>query len=319
MENQIAKVEEKVAGLDNYTDAQIALIKRTVAKGATNDELVMFVHTANKTGLDPFLKEIYFIKHGNGAVVMMTGRDGFLKIAHKSGKFRGMNSGCVRKNDEFEVDYGEDTEVVHKIKTLDPAERGAITGAWAEVFKEGNDKPVVVVVEWGTYNKKQNTWASHPDAMIIKVAESIALKKCFGTSGLVSVEEMGFDAKKDEENTDKDYSIWNAMLKKVDELIKKGDLDKALNIVNREMEENKNLDDIGKGILKEYIALIEDGKPLGSAKPLDEDKTPEKPPQEAPEAIDGKVEEQVEQVEGEEITVEACEEMMDETEKPNKT
>ena len=43
-----------------YTREQIETIKNTVANGATDSELQMFMHVAQTYGLDPFLKEIYY-------------------------------------------------------------------------------------------------------------------------------------------------------------------------------------------------------------------------------------------------------------------
>ena len=45
-----------------WSEEQVALVKRTVAKDATNDELKMFLHLSGKYNLDPFAKEIWFLK-----------------------------------------------------------------------------------------------------------------------------------------------------------------------------------------------------------------------------------------------------------------
>ena len=44
----------------SWTREEINTIKRTVARGATDDELVMFLHLAKTYGLDPFAKDIWW-------------------------------------------------------------------------------------------------------------------------------------------------------------------------------------------------------------------------------------------------------------------
>ena len=65
------------------------LLLNTVAKGATEAEFQMFLEFCKSTGLNPFKKEIWFIKTGAG-VQMMTGINGFLSIANNHPQFDGM-------------------------------------------------------------------------------------------------------------------------------------------------------------------------------------------------------------------------------------
>ena len=51
--------DSEVVEINQLTAEQIELMKRTVAKGATDDELRMFLHLAHKYDLDPFAKEIW--------------------------------------------------------------------------------------------------------------------------------------------------------------------------------------------------------------------------------------------------------------------
>ena len=57
--------------------SQIDLIKNTVAKGATTDELNLFLYYCNKTGLDPLAHQIWFIKIA-GKLNIQVSIDGFL-------------------------------------------------------------------------------------------------------------------------------------------------------------------------------------------------------------------------------------------------
>lgn len=191
------KIEHKNKVIKGYSQSQIELITRTVARNATLDELQMFLHIAKKVKLDPFLKQIYFYKDNRGNCVIMTSRDGFLSIAQMSGEFAGLQSASVYENDEFSIDYSKN-EVKHIAKQN---ERGELVGAWAKSYRK-NSEPNITYVKFDTYNRGWNVWKTHPDAMIVKCAESISLKKTFGISGIVSQEEMGFDEKEQEKMAD---------------------------------------------------------------------------------------------------------------------
>lgn len=166
-----------------FNNSQVELIKNTVAKGATNDELEMFMYLATQYNLDPFKKEIWFMKYG-GKTTIMTSRDGYLKYAQLNSEFEGLISFVVREGDVFEIDASE-YKVVHRFGT----KRGLILGAWSRCDRKGK-KPFIAYVEFDEYNKKQNVWNSYPSAMIQKVAEVFVLKRAFGINGLVTKEEM---------------------------------------------------------------------------------------------------------------------------------
>ena len=215
-----ATTKPKALVIKGFTSEQLALVKRTVANGATDDELRMFLHIAKKSGLDPFLKEMYFIKYRGGETIMMTGRDGFLSIAQKSGEFNGLQSAAIYEGDEFSVDYSNPKDI--KIKHITnpfKKEAGKIVGGWARASRK-DCIDTVEVVNWKDYYKtfagKVSMWDKFGSAMIKKVAESIALKKQYGISGLVSQEEVGFENYENKDNVD-----GNKLFNDTFELIKK--------------------------------------------------------------------------------------------------
>lgn len=176
-----------------YDREMMDVLKATVAEYATDAELLMFANVAAKYGLDPFAKEIWFIKYPgkDGAKTRIeTSRDGYLNIAKRDPKFKGVQSFVVYKEDTFEVDIegAEVKNVIHKFNGF--LERGEVVGAWAVAEKEGQ-RPVYAVVQFNEYNSGKSTWKSNPSAMIKKVAESDVLKRIGGISGLVTHEEMG--------------------------------------------------------------------------------------------------------------------------------
>jgi len=176
---EVATIQQQHAP-SNYRE-KIATIKETVAKGATDSQLEMFLTLAEKYSLDPFLREIWFVPN----VGIITGRDGYLKIAQRDPEFDGIVSAAVCEGDEFAIEPITPT-VQHKFG----AKRGAVIGAYAVVFHKRR-RPTVCFAPMSEYKKSSSVWTTYQSAMICKVAEVLALKRQFGISGLVTEEEVG--------------------------------------------------------------------------------------------------------------------------------
>ena len=83
MSTQLVKHEPQAAALALTRD-QVELVKRTVAKGATDDELKLFLYQAERTRLDPLSRQIHFVKRG-GQGTIQTGIDGLRVVADRKG------------------------------------------------------------------------------------------------------------------------------------------------------------------------------------------------------------------------------------------
>ncbi len=161
------------------------LIKSTVARNATDAEFRLLVHLANRYGLDPIAKEIWCIKrNATDPALIMTSRDGYLKVAQDHPEYEGLISFAVRQGDEFAID-AESFTVTHRFG----AQRGKVMGAWARCDRRGR-KPQLCYVDFSEYQQNTPVWSKYPSAMIQKVAEVFVLRRQFSISGLVSREEL---------------------------------------------------------------------------------------------------------------------------------
>jgi phage recombination protein Bet len=162
--------------LISFNPEQMALIKTQIAKDCTDSELQLFLAIAQRTGLDPFSRQIYAVKRG-GKMTVQTSIDGYRLIADRSGKYAGADEAVFVHDDE-----------------------GYIIKAIFTVYKlMGNVRyPFVGVAHWSEYvalkadGKPERMWEKMPYTMISKCAEAQALRRSFPAdlSGIYTTEEM---------------------------------------------------------------------------------------------------------------------------------
>jgi len=236
MTNESAAVKKNVDGregkLISFTDEEKEILRRTVCKNVSDDEFKVFLHVAETYGLDPFNKELFFLKDNKDRKNIFTSRDGYLSIANRNEAFDGLVSDVVRTNDEFKRTT---TGIEHKYGS----ERGSILGAYALVYRKDREYPVYVFAPFEEYNGYNSVWNRYPSAMILKVAESMALKRAFSVSGLVSQEEMDVQRLEDKEEKRKsgqDKVIKPDDAKEEEKAVSKSKSNKVKKLTGREKE-----------------------------------------------------------------------------------
>src|SRR4051812_11753476 len=101
----------------DFAPEQARLLRDTVAKDCSDAEFHFFLEVAATYRLNPLAGEVYAAKlagsnGGSGRVVVMVGRNGWLKIANDHADYRGIDGEVVRENDEFKVKRTAEGRVV---------------------------------------------------------------------------------------------------------------------------------------------------------------------------------------------------------------
>ena len=170
---------------DFWTPKQESALAQIGVEKASKADLAVFFHQCQRTGLDPFARQIYMIER-KGKQTIQTGIDGFRLIAR-------------RATDAARGTFGYED-------TLWCGEDGKWTDVWLQreqpraakvtVIRDGARYPAIAL--WNEYvGTKFNgdvtqMWATKGALMLAKCAEALALRKAFpqDLSGLYTSDEM---------------------------------------------------------------------------------------------------------------------------------
>lgn len=174
-----------------FTQEEVGLIHRTMMEGASKDDVALFVATCERTGLDPFARqimptsrkvkknEVWTTVWGN-----LTTIDGLRKIAVDTGEYAGQEGPWWCGSDGLwkEVWLAKTPPqaakvIVHRKGFTHGLPAVALFDAYAQKTKEG---------------KLNSVWSNLGELMIAKCAEALALRKAFPNemAGLYTADEM---------------------------------------------------------------------------------------------------------------------------------
>src|SRR6266852_5439268 len=165
------------------TPEQVELIKRTVAQGATDDELQLFLEVCRTTGLNPFLRQIHALKRWDGelgreVLTIQVGIDGLRLQAERTGRYAPGDDTLFRDDAEGQL---RAAQAFVKKQTQD--------GTWHQYSGIAHFQEYAQRKKDGTLRRM---WREKPRVMLAKCAEALALRKGFPaeTAGLYIPEEL---------------------------------------------------------------------------------------------------------------------------------
>ena len=160
MDNTALEIKQDVAMITEQD------IKKYIAPTATDKEVYMFLNIAKSYGLNPFKREIHFVKYGNNPGQVIVGYETYLKRAEETGLLDGWKAW---------VDEG-------KAKVI--------------IYRKDRKYPFEWEIDIEEFDKKQALWKTLRNFMAKKVCIAQAFRLCFPSEmgGLPYIpEEMGVD------------------------------------------------------------------------------------------------------------------------------
>ncbi len=174
----------RIAQATGYDTGKIELVKDTIARGASDDELMLFLHLAKRSGLDPFSRQIYLIErranvNGEWKTTRQpqTGIDGLRLIADRTDHY------APGREPSFTYD------MTGALLTATAYVKKFVRGEWHEVAATAHYDEYVQRKKDGQPNQM---WGEKPHIMLAKCAEALALRRAFPAelSGLYTADEM---------------------------------------------------------------------------------------------------------------------------------
>lgn len=163
-------------------EKETQLIKEVYFKGASDEEMSLFMMIANKTGLSIPMKQLYPVKRWDSTLkkevmTIQTGIDGYRLIAERTGCYSPGKEACFTYDDGKLISATAYVKKLTKDGTWHEVSGTAFYSEYCQRTKEGSPTSM---------------WAKMPHSQLAKCAEALALRKAFPAelSGLYTKEEM---------------------------------------------------------------------------------------------------------------------------------
>lgn len=175
--------------IDTIDARTLALIKAQIAPGCSDGQIGHFLELCAHYELDAFAREAWCAVSKTGKLLIMVGRDGLRKIVSRNGLH--MDCDVVHEKDEFTICRTPDGNRTVAHSYSNPATRGKIVGAWAEVRHGGpTGRPMgyfyAPLDEYLPKNASDHSpWSKQVSVMILAAAERQAARQATPLSGLL--------------------------------------------------------------------------------------------------------------------------------------
>lgn len=188
MSSEIVKFESATGQPVKFTADEV---RARLCPSVTDKELAFTMALCQAQKLNPFTKDVYIIKYGDGPASIVTSKDTFTKRAQANPRFEGMEAGVTVVNNNRIVQ--RPGSMVLRGETL--------VGGWCKVYVKGYRVPIFDEVSLSEYSTGKSNWTKMPATMIRKVALCHALREAFPDDfqGLYGEEEMGADILSEEQ------------------------------------------------------------------------------------------------------------------------
>jgi phage recombination protein Bet len=170
-------------------DHQVNLIRNLCAKDATEQEFELFMTICKKSRMDPFKKEIYFVKFNTKRgpqMVIITGIDGFRSMAARDHRDYGGTSDAVFTWTDKKTPAGK---LIPATATVTAKRLGGITNTATAYWEEFAPADL--------HAERSDFWNRMPKVMLEKCAEARALRKTFPSLGNIFTTEEMYQAMQD--------------------------------------------------------------------------------------------------------------------------